>query len=199
MLRTNLSTRPFYNERLVRLAIALLAALVIVFTVFDAGRVIVLSSTNSDAAHRIDAAGRGAEELRADAARVRAQIDRRELQAVASAAREANLLIDRRTFSWTELFNRFEATLPADVRITAVHPHVERDGTMSLSISVVARKAEDLDRFIENLEGTGAFRNVLSRQEATKEDGTLESVLDGQYAPAAVTPAASGTPEARRD
>ena len=43
---------------------------------------------------------------------------------MASAAREANLLIDRRTFSWTELFNQFEATLPADVRISTITPHI---------------------------------------------------------------------------
>ncbi len=205
MLRTNLSTRPFYNVRLVRLAIAILAVVVVVFTAFNVARVVVLTNTNSDAARRIDDAEHKAKTLREDAARVRAQIDRRELQVVAFAAREANQLIDQRTFSWTDLFNRFESTLPSDVRIVSVHPSVERDGTMSLTISVVARKAEDLDLFIENLEGTGAFHSVLSRSEATRDDGMLESVVEGRYAPpppeAAPAPAAAtpATPEARRD
>ena len=45
-----------------------------------------------------------------------------------AAAREANQLIDRRAFSWTDLFNRFEETLPADVRIVAVTPQVDTRG-----------------------------------------------------------------------
>ena len=44
-----------------------------------------------------------------------------------SRRRQANELIDRRTFSWTELFNPFEATLPPDVRITSVRPRVDDD------------------------------------------------------------------------
>ncbi len=184
MLRTNLSTRPFYNERLVRLAILALALLAGAFTIFNATRVILLTSTNSDVAQRIDQAERRATELRGDAARIRGQIDRREMQAVATAAREANQLIDRRTFSWTELFNRFEATLPPDARISDVRPKIERDGSMAVSVGVIARRVEDLDRFIENLEATRAFRNVLAREESTTEGGLIRAVLEGQYAPA---------------
>ena len=40
------------------------------------------------------------------------------VDSVSVDARQANDLIERRTFSWTELFNRFEHTLPDDVRIT---------------------------------------------------------------------------------
>ncbi len=181
MLRTNLATRPFYNERVVGLALAALAVVALAFTAFDATRMVVLNGTNSDAAHRIDEAERRAAEARADAARVRAQIDRVELQAVADAAREANLLIDQRTFSWTALFNRFEATLPSDVRIVAVHPHAEKDGRMLVSVQVLSRGVEDLDLFIDRLESTGAFRDVLARQESTTDDGLIESVLEAQY------------------
>ncbi len=203
MLRTNLSTRPFYNERVVRLALLLLAVIVLGFTVFNTARVVVLNTTNSDVARRITDAEKRAADLRAEAARVRSQIDRRELQAVAAAAREANLLIDRRTFSWTALFNQFEATLPADVRITMVRPQIQKDASMTVTIGVVSRRVEDLDSFIENLEATGAFRNILSRQEATTEEGLIESTVEGQYIPLVGQPAAARTsapaPEAPRD
>ena len=39
MLRTNLSTRPFYNERAVQLLLALAALLVVVLTAFNAIRI----------------------------------------------------------------------------------------------------------------------------------------------------------------
>lgn len=192
MLRTNLATRPFYNERIVTLGLAALAFVVVAFTGFDATRVVVLNGTNSDAARRIDEAERAAAEARTDAARVRAQIDRDELQAVARAAREANLLIDQRVFSWTDLFNRFETVLPADVRIVAVHPRVDKDGRMRIAVQVLSRRVEALDEFIDRLESTGAFHDVLARQESTTDDGLIESVLEGEYGvnAAGVAPAA---------
>ena len=43
MLKGNLSTRPFYNERLVSLAFGLIAVLAFFLTVFNAGQLISLS------------------------------------------------------------------------------------------------------------------------------------------------------------
>ena len=43
MLRTNLATRPFYNERLVHWLIAAAAVLVIAFTAFNVGEYLRLS------------------------------------------------------------------------------------------------------------------------------------------------------------
>ncbi len=111
---------------------------------------------------------------------------------VQSAAREANELIDRRAFSWTDLFNRFETTLPPDVRLMAVQPQVDAEGRLLVAMTVVSRRVEDLDAFIDALEKTGAFREVLTRQEEAEDDGSRKSVLQGYYgAPAAAPPSAA--------
>ena len=46
MLRGNLSTRPFYNERLVHLALALAALIVLVVTVLNVVTLVRLSRQN---------------------------------------------------------------------------------------------------------------------------------------------------------
>ena len=122
-------------------------------------------------------------------------MDQTRLAAVAAAAQEANTLIDRRVFSWTELFNRFEATLPADVRIAAVRPTVDQEGRLIMTIAVVARSVDDVDAFIEALEGTHAFEDLLSREERFNDEGLLEATLRGVYQPVppAVVPAGEGT------
>jgi hypothetical protein len=102
---------------------------------------------------------------------------------IQGAAREANLLIERRAFSWTELFNRLEETLPADVRVGAVQPQVDTEGRMLIVATVFSRRVEDLDRFIDQMEATGAFSKMLSRQDDREEDGTLRSVIQGYYHP----------------
>jgi Tfp pilus assembly protein PilN len=114
---------------------------------------------------------------------VRAQIDSRELLTVSTAAKEANGLIDRRAFSWTELFSHIEQTLPSDVRITAVQPRIDQGGQFVVGISTVSRRIEDLDDFIESLEKTGAFRQALAVQEQTNDDGLIEAVVEAAYAP----------------
>ncbi len=74
-------------------------------------------------------------------------------------------------------------------------------GRMVVSVTVVSRRVEDLDEFIDALEKTGAFQEVLSRQEEAQEDGTLRSIIQGYYAaggaPAAETePPSTGRPPA---
>jgi hypothetical protein len=181
MLRTNLSTRPFYNVRAVQVALGLSAFLVLALTAFNVIEILRLTSLQSSLGSHATDAEIESTRLRDDAARIRAQIDPKELQVVANAAREANGIIDQRAFSWTQLFGEFEATLPPDVRITAVRPRLDRGGAFVVAIAVQAKRAEDLDAFVEALEARGAFRNVLAVQEQTNEDNLIEAVIEGTY------------------
>ena len=199
MLRTNLATRPFYNERAVRLALAAGVLAVGGLTAFNAVELLTLSQRNSELTARVSAAEARSRSLREQAGTLRKTMNQGDIDAVQAAAREANLLIERRAFSWTDLFNRFEETLPADVRIVAVQPQIDQQGRMLVAVTVVSKRVEDLDAFIENLERTQAFRGVLSRQDVSDDDGSLRSVIQGYYGPegalaASQTAAASETP-----
>jgi hypothetical protein len=181
MLRTNLSTRPFYNVRAVQIALGTLAAIIIVFTLFNLVQIVRLGLSQQSLGARASEAEAEAERLRIDAARIRAQINPQELKVVASQAQEANRIIDQRAFSWTALFAQFEATLPPEVRITQIQPRLERDGTFVVAVRVEARRAENLDGFIEALETAGAFQNVLAVQEETTDAGLIEAIVEGAY------------------
>ena len=191
MESVNLSTRPFYNERLVRIVLALISLLVLGLTAFNVIQVMRLTSRDAEVRTQADAAEADATRLRSEARVIRQTINRDQLAAVQAAAREANQLIDRRAFSWTDLFNRFEATLPGDVRIASVTPQVDQQGRLLVAVAVVSRRVEELDGFIEALEKTGAFQEVLSRQEEAQEDGTLRSMIQGYYRPSAAAQAPS--------
>jgi len=185
VIRTNLSTRPFYNERAVHLTILLIALIVVIASVFNVTRVIQLSRSDTQLGTQASRDEARATELRGSAARLRASVDPKQIEVVSVEARKANDLIDRRTFSWTELFNRLETTLPSDVRITAVRPKVDSTGT-TLTISVIARTVDDVSQFMDNLQKTGAFRSVGSSiEEHMNEEGQLESVFDAIYLPLA--------------
>jgi hypothetical protein len=179
--RINLSTKPFYNDRAVHLALGVVAAAVLVFTAFNLWQVYMLSGRQAQVQTRLTRAETQTRQLREQAASVRQSINPNELEATVAAAREANLLIERRVFSWTEVLNQFETTLPPTVRISSVRPRVERDGTMRVEVVVLARTVEAVDAFIESLEKRGSFSGVLSREEFLNEDGLIQASIEGRY------------------
>ena len=202
MLRTNLATRPFYNERLVHLVLVAAAVLIAALTVFNVYELRVLSGRYSQLVRRVGQAEDRAVRLRSDADRARRSIDRKQLEVVAEAAREANGLIDQRTFSWTELLNRLETTLPPEVKIQSIKPSTDREGNLTVTMVVVSRRAEDVEAFVERLEGTGTFHRLFSKTETTNQQGLLEVLLEGQYLPASGQPEtgpAGGPAGARED
>ena len=183
MIRTNLSTRPFYNERIVSLWLLLFLLVVVVATVFNVTRVLQYSRNDTELGLQASRDETRATELRRSAARVRTTVDPKQIAFASLEARQANDLIDRRTFSWTELFNRFETTLPDEVRITAVRPKIEK-GEFHLTITVVARSVEDISLLMDRLERTGTFSKVgESIEERVNEQGQLQTSIEAVYLP----------------
>jgi hypothetical protein len=191
ILRTNLSTRPFYNVRAVQLALAALALVVIGFTLFNVVELTRLRRSENELGSHASESEAQAQRLSAEAARIRTQIDQKELAAVSAAAREANAIIDRRAFSWTDLLVQLEVTLPPDVRITRVQPQLE-EGVFRVLLSAEARRTEDVADFIDALEKTGAFRDVVPLRQATTDEGLVTIALTSIYTP----PVRGGTPAA---
>jgi hypothetical protein len=180
VLRTNLSTRPFYNERGVHIAIGIAAVLIAALTAWNVVRAISLSRQNTELATRVNRDQVEADQLTKMAAEIRGKINRDELQRVVESAREANGLIDQRTFSWTAFFNRLESTMPPDVMLTSVRPSV-RDGVTRVTMTVLGRRAEDVDEFIEKLEAIGAFEEVVPAQQDRTEEGLYRVVIESVY------------------
>ena len=188
MLRTNLATRPFYNERAVRLGIAAGIVAVAALTAFNAARDSDAVAAQRELTTRASTAEARARSLREQASALRKTVDQRGYRGVQAAAREANLLIERRAFSWTDLFNRSRrrcqptsASPPCSRRWT-IRPHAGRgDGDL---------EARRRPRRVHRTAGTARARSErLSRQEVSEEDGALRSVIQGYYGPDTAVPA----------
>jgi Tfp pilus assembly protein PilN len=191
VIRTNLATRPFYNERSVHTLFLIVAVIVVAATSFNASRVLRYSRSDTQLATQSARDEARAADLRQQAARLRATVDMKQVDFASADAKQANDLIDRRTFSWTDLFNRFEATLPDDVRIVSVRPRTDRSQGIVLVIAVAARGVDDVNQFMSNLEATGGFARLRPAEEHLNERGELESVLETIYVPSAGKPAAA--------
>jgi Tfp pilus assembly protein PilN len=190
VLRTNLSTRPFYNERAVHVALVAAGILVLVLTAFNLVRIVTLSRTNTELAAGVSRDRAEAARLAADAAQIRRGINQDQLELVVAAAQEANALIDQRTFSWTAFFNHLESTLPPDVMLSSIRPRVE-NGVTTVTLVVLGRRAEDVDEFMEKLEATGAFDEVSLLTQDTTEDGLRRANIEAVYT--GTEPASTGS------
>ena len=184
MLRTNLSTRPFYNERGIHGVLAATAIVVAALTIFNVTQIVVMSRRQSQLSTRVEAADTRARDLRAKAAQTRQAVDPKQLGRISEEAREANTIISQRLFSWTDLLNRLETTLPDGVRITALRPRVSSEGAVTVSMTVIARNIEDVESFMTKLEETSAFSDVYPRDDMPTDDGLVQATLEGKYAAA---------------
>ena len=188
MLRGNLSSRPFYNDRLASLAIGAVALVAVLLTGFNIWRLTVLSSHRAEVRARLDTDQREIERIQAEAARLRRSVDRPTLTRLAGATREANELIDQRTFSWTTLFGLLEKTLPMDVRLVSVAPRVEK-GVFKVGVTVVGRDFGDVDDFVEAMFATGTFYDVAPTEQQRNDDGTYGALIEASYIPPGSAPA----------
>jgi len=194
MLRTNLASRPFYNERLVHWLIGGAAAFVLAFTAFNVSEYLRLSGRQGGLAADAARDEAMANTLAARAAEARRRIDTKTLARISAQAAEANGIIDARTFTWSALFDDIESTLPPTVMLTAITPSVGPDGAI-VRLTVLGRTVEAIDTFIERLEATRRFENVQPSSEVLTEDGLFETMVTGRYL-ATAAPAAAPAPPA---
>ena len=81
--------------------------------------------------------------------------------------------------------------------LSSVRPTIDDNGT-KITMVVVGRRTADLDEFMEKLEATGAFENVLPHQQNLNDEGLTQATIDGMYVPdvAAPPPAPAAAPPA---
>ncbi|HYN08604.1 MAG TPA: hypothetical protein VES67_14575 [Vicinamibacterales bacterium] len=182
MLKGNLSTRPFYNEKVVSLALGGILLVAVGLTVFNVIQLVSLSRERRVLNSHIERDRAEAARISAQADAIQRTVDRSRLQLLAGGTREANALIDQRTFSWTEFFGLIEKTLPRDVRLIGVTPRVEQ-GEFKIAMRLMARTPDDVAKFSDSLTGTGYFYDVIPMETQRNDDDTDTLTLVAGYLP----------------
>ena len=192
MLRGNLASRPFYNERLVNILLIAGAVIAVALAVFNTTRIIEYFGESSRRTVGQRAAEAETAQLQVATERERKLVDRNALVLLGFETQEANALIEGRLFSWTVFFGLVEKTLPLDVRVLSVAPRVEK-GSLYIDMSVNAKRRDDLAAFFDALQNTGSFYEVNAGEQSRNDDGSYNAELSSGYvAPAARTVKATG-------
>lgn len=156
--RLNLASRPFRNEALPNLGFLLALLLGVGATAQHALHLRRLLGETSSTLHtQVVALEQELQQLRSEARSGRVAAP---LPATLAEWRVVKALVDRRSFSWSQLLSRLEEALPAGVRLTSIAPLNPAADRVPLEVAAVARSRDEGFEFARVLLQQGSFRDV---------------------------------------
>ena len=111
-----------------------------------------------------------------------------------------NVVIEAHAFSWLNLLDDLEATLPYGVRVISISPTVD-DGGVYLALDAVARTRGDMLDFLDRLIADPHFDDPLPGKEVWPETSMTVGYLfnlEMSYRPSAGSPQVEAEPGAGR-
>ena len=174
MQQLNLSSRPFRNRTLPWLAAAVLVAVAGLgaFWVTSEWRQTVrqTAEVNGDI-HKIEPQIKNFND-KADELRAALSPEQQQLLAA------AHILVDRKRFSWSRLFNDLESVLPREVTVSNIAVRdvyqSRSDGDektrAELELAVLSKNYESVAQMIETMNNSGIFSNVELRGQDLQPD-----------------------------
>jgi len=183
MLKGNLSNRPFYNQRLISVVVGVITIAALALAAFNGWELYNDSKTRADLRAKIAKDNAETARIQREAEAQHRLVDPKVMNALAAHTREANTLIDLRTFSWTIFFGLIEKAMPYDARLVAVSPRVEKK-EFKVLMSVASKTSDDVSAFVKALEATGAFYDIVPGEtQVNDQDGTIQTILTTSYLP----------------
>lgn len=182
----NLSTRPFPAYRGINVAFGVVFLVLLVITAWQAWGFVRFSSMARDIRGDEQSARVEAESLEKHVAALESRMDRPEATAKLNEIGFLNGLIARKDLSWTSLFANLEDMVPDSVHLISLRPDVPESGPIVLNLDVVGRSIADVSRFIEALEKSPEFENVVVSVEQKSDPAATTDVnvaLTANYFP----------------
>ena len=189
----NLASQPFRNRAFPWTVTGVIAIASLIAVILIISRTNETNKKAAVVAGDVNNLRAQAEVLKKSAEEVRAALtpEQRQLRDA------AEVLVERKHFSWSRLFADLESSLPGTVRVTriSVRDVASHGGQTSaeLELSVISRNPNDVTNMIGDMSHTGSFEaNLLAQnlQKGRNETGT-ESTLRVIYRPAAGVPTRS--------
>jgi len=184
----NLATRPFRNNAIHWIVLGASVVILLGFTWYQIHDYRSTTTELAEWTERIEARRAALDDLAAEVAGMDREIARINLPALSARSDFANAIIMGRLFSWSTLFERLEALLPATVRLRSIRPAIAREG-IEISVDGATRDYGSLLDFEEALLESTYFALVYPLQESSrKREGEIQFNLAFAYMPGGMAP-----------
>jgi len=153
----NLATEPFRRDRPMLIASAAVGVLLFAGLIVLVALAIADRHESHDTQIALDRVNQQLTRIRAEQAKLDAQMRRPENADVLDRSLFLNGLIYRKAISWTRIFADLEKVMPGNVRVIAIRPQVNARNQLYLDMTVAADAPEQVIGFIAKLEGSDVF------------------------------------------
>lgn len=122
-------------------------------------------------------------------AQAEALLNRPENRSTRDRSQFLNDLFQRKTFSWTRVFEDLERIMPARLHVTSIRPELAPDNQLAIKLIVAGDSREHALALVEKMEGSQRFQQTRIEQE-TSLTGQADSVqfnISAVYVPEAVS------------
>jgi Tfp pilus assembly protein PilN len=188
--KLNLASKPFSNRSLPWVVSALIITVSLISMVFIVRATRRTTAQANLVQNDINILSRQEHELRERAQAIKNSLTNEQLQTLTAA----QILVDRKHFSWSRLFADLESALPGDVRVKRIAVReiatVRNQTLADLELTVIAKSPVTVTDMIADMAKTGIFDAQLRSQTLQRGRGEsgAEYELAVRYQPRAGVP-----------
>jgi Tfp pilus assembly protein PilN len=184
-IHLNLAAKPYRDYRPVYLTVAAMGLVTLVLLAYNVVTgyeyLIETKQTRAEIAS-IENETAGERKL---AAELDERIDLIDLRTLDRRSRFINAQIKERAFSFSQLLDDLERTLPHDVKLTDLNPVFDDQGGIRLALSCLARKRDGMTDLLNRLYEDPKFEKAFPRSERIETDGSFRFNIEVEYLPEA--------------
>lgn len=182
IIKLNLASRPTRNYTLYFLGCIFLIVTAVAFTVYNVTSLVSSLEKSTALGEKIAEQEKLRTEAQTQSSSLRNRIAAIKTPDFVSETEFLNNAIKRRVFSWTTLFDQFEAIFPNNVRMTSVTPTIQ-DEEINIRMEVTGKDLNDIIQLIKVLQAQPAFSNVVFKSEKREKEGGLSASISLLYRP----------------
>ncbi|MBI1951848.1 MAG: hypothetical protein HYS34_10875 [Acidobacteria bacterium] len=184
----NLATRPFRNNLAVGSALWAVAAAAVLASAYNGYVFLNYGGRYGDLQREERQHLQRLATLQAEERKNSREIQARDFRRLYGRGQFAGDQILKRSFSWTLLFNKLEGVIPAEVMMTAIHPHIASEGIV-IRVDGVAKNHGALIGFEDALLKSPVFARVYpaSERRLNPSRPEISFALNFDYLPAKAT------------
>ena len=184
----NLASRPYEDSRQFwtywGTGLALLG-LVTALLLFMAGTGFVRAGRDRGQISKLEAQIASYDREKAEAEALLNQPKNRELR---DQSRFLNDLFERKSLSWTRVFEDLEQVMPAHLHVISIHPNVSAENSVTIKLTVGGESQQQALDLVRKMENSQHFKQIKINQQQFGEDRSrtgdrVEVEIEAAYTP----------------
>ena len=97
-----------------------------------------------------------------------------------------NELIERKSFSWTQVLENLEKVMPAGVHLVSIHPELDEDNQLALKMTVAGNSRDKALDLARRMEDSHRFaRTNIASEHIDSTGGSVQFNIEAVYIPQA--------------